>query len=552
MTDYKAVYKEWLKNAKDKDVLKSLAEMQGDEEKIQDAFYKDLEFGTGGLRGIMEAGTNRLNVYTIFRTSLGVAEYMKKNGFSSCAIAHDSRNNSKRFSEVAAATLASCGMKVYLAKDCMPTPFLSFMVRYHKADMGINITASHNAAQYNGFKVYNSDGCQLTDENAMKLTALIEKHNPFSKEIPSFSDYENNLIVYSDDSVEETYKKTVLAESLYGAAGVKVVYTPLNGAGYRIVPDVLKRAGVTELTVVPEQSMPDGNFPTCPYPNPEMRDALSLAIKLAESNNADAVIANDPDSDRLGVAARNGDKMQVLSGNDVGLLFCDFILMVRKNNNSLPLHPVIVKTIVSTPMVDALAKKHGVEVTDVLTGFKYIGNAIKKLENKGCEKDFVFGFEESCGYLKGSYVRDKDGVVAAMLFAECVAYHKQQGKTVFQRLSELRNELGNYVSRTLRYTFGGMEGIARKQQVFDQLRNKPLTQLAGKKIVESRDYLTQTKWDLPKSNVLWYKSEDDSRLILRPSGTEPLVKCYLFAAGNEQTAEKKIDEIKAMLDKLLG
>lgn len=551
MTDYKSRYESWLKNAKDQSVVESLLQMQNDEAQIQDAFYKDIEFGTAGLRGVMAAGTNRLNVYTIFRATTGVAKYMQKHKMSSCAITYDTRNNSQKFSQVAAATLASHGIKVFFTAECMPTPYLSFMVRNYHTDMGINVTASHNAAQYNGYKVYDNEGCQLTDDAANELTEIIKNVDPFAQSLPIFEDYVGSLIVFSDENMEEKYMQTVIAESLNEANGINVVYSPLNGAGYRIVPEVLRRVGVTNLTVVPEQANPNGNFPTCPYPNPEKNETLSLALKLAQQTNADAVFANDPDCDRMGTAVKTANGYKLLSGNEVGVILCDYILSALKEQGKLPEKPVLVKTIVTTLMIDALAKDFDAEVVDVLTGFKYIGNTIKKLEDQNQVNRYVFGFEESCGYLKGSYVRDKDGVVASMLFCQCVAYYKKQGKTLAERWEELKARYGNFVQKTFSYTFEGVEGAEKKDKLFEKVRKTPLEVLGTSKIVKITDFLTQTSMDLPKSNVLRYNSQDGSQLILRPSGTEPIVKCYVSVVGTEEQTEQKLAEIKLQLDELL-
>lgn len=543
MNEYVSRYQFWCENATDSDVLDSLQQMKNDEKRIQDAFYTDIEFGTAGLRGIMEAGPNRMNVYTVFRATVGVALYMKKHGFSSCAITYDSRNNSQKFSQVAAAALVSHGIKVYLTKECMPTPFLSFMVRNYGADMGLNVTASHNAAQYNGYKVYDGNGCQLTDDAANEVMQHILTVDPFEYPLPNFADCEKE-IVYADEQTEEAYKSAVLAESL-NVADVSVVYSPLNGAGYRIVPEVLRKAGAT-VTVVDEQSVPNGNFPTCPYPNPEKPEALSLA--LSQAADVDLVVANDPDSDRLGVAVCTKNGNRILSGNEVGELLCDYVLSVRKQRGNLPQNPIVVKTIVSTPIVDKIADFYGAKVVDVLTGFKYIGNTINKLEKHGNANNFVFGFEESCGYLKGSYVRDKDGVVAAMLICECAAYYKKQGKTLLDRLNELAEQFGNYVFRTVPYTFSGSTGVARKEEIFRNLRKNPLQSVGTSAVVDTCDFLSQTKYDVPKSNVLRYRTADGCQLILRPSGTEPLVKCYVSAVGTTQEVASKIDAIVCQLN----
>lgn len=548
--DYKSSYKYWLKNAKDEGVRKSLLEMQNNEEEIRDAFYKDLEFGTAGMRGVMAAGTNRINVYTLFRATRGVSKYMRKHGMTSCAITYDSRNNSKYLSEVCAATLAERGIKVYITRECMPTPYLSFMVRNYHTDMGLNITASHNAPQYNGYKVYDREGCQITDSVAREIIRIMKERDPFKYAIPDFQQYVGNMIVYADDEMEEQYKQTVLAQGLGSAEGIKIVYSPLNGAGYRIVPEVLKRAGLSDLTVVPQQAEPDGDFPTCPYPNPESHGAMALAVELAKKKDADAVVANDPDCDRMGAAVRNGENYEFLSGNDVGLLLEDFILTTLSETNALPQNAVIVKTIVTTPMVNSIAEKYGVQVVDVLTGFKYIGNEIYKLEKRGESERFVFGFEESCGYLKGTYVRDKDGVIAALLLCQCLANLKKLGKTANDRLSELRAEFGSYLQRNKRYTFEGEKGAKLCKKLFAKLRKEPLTHLGDSKIVSRTDYLTQKQFDLPKSNVLRYYSEDGSQLIVRPSGTEPIVKCYVFVSDADDTTMQKKEKIYKTLEEI--
>lgn len=546
MDDYKQKYTYWKQHATDEEVVKSLAAINSDEQ-LQEAFGSDLSFGTAGLRGIMGAGTNRMNVYTVCRATQGVASYMRSLGKTSCAITYDSRNNSQKFSQMAAAVLAENGIKVYITRECMPTPYLSYMVRSYGADMGINVTASHNASQYNGYKVYDENGCQLTDDAANALTKFIEGVDPFAKPLPSF-DESHPLVNYSDDETEEKYKQCVIAQSLDDADGISVVYSPLNGAGHRVVPEVLARVGVKNLVVVPQQSMPDGNFPTCPYPNPEKKEALELALRLGEQTNADIVVANDPDCDRMGAAVRTDGGYRQLTGNEVGVLLCDYVLSRMQQKGILPRRPVVVKTIVTTPMVDAVCKPYDAEVTDVLTGFKYIGNAIKKLEDKGQADRYVFGFEESCGYLKGTYVRDKDGVVASMLLCQCAAYHKKQGKTLADRLAELEEQLGTFLQQTVSYAFGGVDGAQRKEQLFVQLRQQPFTEIADSKVKDVCDFLLQTRYDLPKSNVLRYDLEDGSRLILRPSGTEPIVKAYIFVRGSRTQAQQRLAQIKAFAD----
>ncbi len=547
MNDYMQSYDLWLKKATDRDVQKSLRAM--DNAEIKNAFSKDLSFGTGGLRGVMSAGTDRMNVYTVYRATEGLAQYMLRYGKKSCAVTYDSRLNSKLFSQITAATLASHGIKVYVTKECMPTPFLSFIVRLLGCDTGVNVTASHNPSAYNGYKVYDGSGCQLTDEAAEELTGYIGKVDMFACPLPKFTDYEGKNITYVDGGAERKYIDNVAAQSLGSADGLTAVYTPLNGAGYRIVPETLRRIGLKDLTVVKEQSFPDGNFVTCPYPNPEKTEALEYAKVLAEKTQSDIVIANDPDSDRLGVMARDGNKYVQLSGNEVGVLMCDYILSNLASSGKMPQNPIVVKTIVTSKMVDDVCAAYGAEVKNVLTGFKYIGDVINKLDRANQADRFVFGFEESCGYLKGTYVRDKDGVVAAALIAECAAFNKRNGKTLCDRLRELYAQYGDYLLVTVSYRFEGADGAQVKQQLLTSLRNKPFTDIAGSKVTHYCDYLT-CDTGLPKSNVMQFNCEDGSQLIIRPSGTEPLIKCYMTANGSPQSNERRIEAIKSVLENM--
>lgn len=538
-------YKYWLEHATDKEVLRSLKSMS--EQDVRNAFSADLQFGTGGLRGIMTAGTNRMNVYTVYRATEGLARYMTANGMRSCAVTYDSRINSDVFSRLTAATLASHGIKVYITKECMPTPFLSFITRYYGCDAGVNVTASHNPSSYNGYKVYDRYGCQLTDAAALAVTEQIEAVDMFERPLPVFEDYAGREIEYTDEKAEQAYVQCVLAESLNSADGLTVAYSPLNGAGYRITPKVLRYKGA-RVDVVEEQSRPDGRFVTCPYPNPEKAEALTLVMKLAREKGSDIVIANDPDSDRLGVAVRDGGEYVQLTGNEVGILLCDYVLSALTERGEMPERPIVVKTIVTSIMVDSVCAKYGAEVTDVLTGFKYIGDVINKLEQAGEVNRYVFGFEESCGYLKGSYVRDKDGVVAAGLVAECAAYYKRQGKTLLDRMRELYAEYGNYYLKTLSYRFEGVEGAAVKEQLLADLRVNPVTALGESKVVKTCDFLTQTQYDLPRSDVLRYNSADGSQLIIRPSGTEPLIKCYVTVSGTPEQTAARYAAIEAQLN----
>lgn len=550
--DFLEKYEFWKKRATEPGVVASLQQMEGDVETIKNAFFGELKFGTGGLRGVMTAGTDRMNVYTVFRATEGLARYMVAHDMHSCAITYDSRINSQLFSKTAATTLAWHGIKVYITKECMPTPFLSFMVRDLHCDIGINITASHNPSEYNGYKVYDNLGCQLVDEACMEVIGFINDVDPFERELGNFDEYLGKTIFYVDDNVESHYKDAVIAQSLDEIDGIKVVYTPLNGAGWRVVPDVLKRVGLKDITVVAEQSTPNGNFPTCSYPNPEKKEALALAIALLKQTNANIVIANDPDCDRLGVVVNTNGNVRQLNGNEVGVLLCDYVLTRLTHQNKLPQNPVIVKTIVTSIMTNAIAHKFGAEVRDVLTGFKYIGNVIGELESQGHPERYVLGFEESCGYLKGTYVRDKDGVVASMLTAQMASYYHKQAKTLVDRLNELYAEHGTYFQDIVSYRFEGVSGAEKKAQLLADLRNNAPTHLGDSPVVAVCDFLTQTQFDLPKADVLKYNSANGSQLIVRPSGTEPLIKCYITVQGDEQGNKQRFAEIKALTDKLFA
>ncbi len=540
-------YQLWMQRVTDPQLQRELAEMTN--EQITNAFYKDLEFGTGGLRGEMGAGTGCLNIYTIIKATCGLASYMQSHNMTSAAITYDSRINSRLFSQTTARVLASNGITVHITEGCMPTPFLSFAIRQLGCDMGVNVTASHNPKQYNGYKVYDSTGCQILDEVANDVIARIATNDPFDQQIDTFEALAaKGLIRTIDKQLYAEYESTVLAEGLGDASGLLVAYTPLNGAGYEVVPSVLQKIGA-QLCTVEAQSLPDGNFTTCPYPNPEKTEALKLVIELAERSNADIVVANDPDCDRLGVAVRKEHGFSALSGNEVGILLCDYILNLRKTANTLPQNSQIVTTIVSTPMVKAIAAEHGATVNEVLTGFKYIGNVINKLQAQGNENDFVFGFEESCGYLKGTYARDKDGVVASMLVCEMASHYKKQGITLYERLKQLYAKYGRYDQRLISYRFDGADGAARKQQLLNELRKHPFATLADSPVVKVIDLLEPS--DLPKADVLVLHSADGGKLVVRPSGTEPLIKCYLFANGEKQQNCLRLDKIQQQLDEFL-
>ncbi len=536
------LYQEWLANAGE--CVAELKAMSADDRK--EAFYKDLEFGTAGLRGVIGAGTNRLNVYTIGKVTQGLADYVlahKKSG-ATVAISYDSRNFSEEFARYAAAVLAENGIKAYITAELFPTPYLSFMVRKLGCDAGIMITASHNPAKFNGYKVYGADGCQVTDNAAAEIFGYIQKVKTFDVKA---KDFDKAVASGSIEFVDVTreYLDAVYERSVGKNRNVSIVYTPLNGTGTKIVPQMFRERGFEKVAVVPEQAEPDGNFPTTPYPNPEKAQALELAIALAKKNNADIVIGTDPDADRIGAAVKTADGYRLITGNEMGVLLIDYIFTHKKN---LPAKPVVVKTIVTTDLAARVAEGYGAEVREVLTGFKYIGEVIKKLEQKNEGERFVFGYEESYGYLAGTYVRDKDAVIASMLVAEMAADYLAEGKTLADVLDGIYGKYGKYYHRTVSFTYEGVSGAAKMREVLASVRKNPPTAIDGSKVVENIDYLTQTKLDLPKSDVLSFKAEDGSKLIVRPSGTEPLIKVYITAAtGGEARIDAILSEVKKFM-----
>lgn len=543
MNSIEAKYTEWLNCAKE--YRAELEAMDADTKK--EAFYKDLEFGTAGLRGILGAGTNRLNLYTIGGVTQGLADYLsahKKVG-ATVAISYDSRNCSDVFARHAAAVLAQNGVKSYITEVLMPTPYLSFMVRHYGCDAGIMITASHNPAKFNGYKVYGPDGCQVTDAAAGEILGYIQKVKTFDVKAADFDGAKvAGLIEFAQPTRE--YLDSVYARSVGKARDISIVYTPLNGTGTTIVPQMFKERGFNSVAVVPEQALPDGDFPTTPYPNPEKAETLKLAIELAKKTGADIVIGTDPDADRIGVAARQADgEYRLISGNEMGVLLIDYIF---SHSKSLPQNPVVVKTIVTTDLAARVTESYGAEVREVLTGFKYIGEVIKKLEAKGEGDRFVFGYEESYGYLSGTYVRDKDAVVASMLVAEMAADYKAEGKTLGDVLDGIYESFGKYYHRTVSFNYEGVSGAQKMQEVLAGVRKTPPTDIDGSKVVKAIDYMSQTEFDLPKSNVLSFKAEDGSKLIIRPSGTEPLIKVYITAAtGGEQRIDAILSQAKKFM-----
>lgn len=535
-------YEEWLEKVSDEELKKELESLSGDEEAINERFYCELEFGTGGLRGKLRAGTNGMNVNTVSRAAAGLAEYLTETvkGEKSVSIAYDSRNKSREFAFLSAEIFSAKGIKAYIFDELAPTPVLSFAVRYLKTSAGVVVTASHNPKEYNGYKVYNEKGCQITEEAARAITEKIENASYFGKYRSN-----NTLIEVLDNRVMNAFLSEVEKLSLFdgtASSAPKIVYTPLNGTGYKPVTEILKRIGVKDLTVVPEQAYPDGNFPTCPYPNPEEKAALKLAIELAEKTNADMVLATDPDADRVGIAVRKKDGgFRLFNGNETGAIMENFMLSVKSKNGSMPKNPVVVKTIVTSDMATDIAKKYGAEVKEVLTGFKYIGETIDSLENP---EDYVFGMEESYGYLVGRHVRDKDSVSAAMIIVEAADYYASTGKTLIDALEDLYAEFGYYKTALVSRVYPGEKGKTEMDALISALRENPLKEIAGIKINEFKDYSKGIE-GLPKSNVLSFIG-DGIKVIVRPSGTEPKVKYYLTA---KRPTEKESDEIVELLKK---
>lgn len=563
-------YTTWLDKAtEDTDLTKELKSIEGNEAEIYERFYRELEFGTGGLRGIIGAGDNRMNIYTVRKATQGLADYLKSRYKSAAvAISFDSRIKSDVFAREAARVLAGNGIKVHIFSSLQPTPVLSYAVRQLGCESGIMVTASHNPSKYNGYKCYGADGCQMTNTDAGQVTTFIRKVDMFKDvKIADFDDsLKSELITYIPDSLTESFYNAVLSQQanpgICNKSPLSVIYTPLNGTGNKPVREILRRIGVNRVTVVPEQELPDGNFPTAPYPNPEIRQAFECAIKLAQTQDADLLLATDPDCDRVGIAIADGDDYRLVSGNEVGCLLLEYILSCKKAAGKLPENPVVVTTIVSSQLATLIAQKYGCTVIDVLTGFKYIGEQITLLENKGTEDSFVFGFEESYGYLSGTHVRDKDAVVASMLICEMAAYYKAQGKTLFDVLDELYLEHGFYTHELINAVFEGAQGMQTMNNLMENLRENKPTEIAGLSITSFSDYLrsltvdfvnnTKTPITLPKSNVLAFVLEGGASVVVRPSGTEPKIKAYITATGpNAQEASEMARRLTNATKKLL-
>lgn len=559
--DIKKLYNEWLENAvEDKDLTAELESIKNNEDEIYDRFYTALKFGTAGLRGIIGAGTNRMNIYVVRQATQGLANYvLKKYGKGSVAISHDSRIKADLFMNEAARVLAANGIKVYITSELQPTPVLSYLVRYFKCQAGIMVTASHNPAAYNGYKAYGEDGCQMTDVAANTVYDEISKLDMFKDvKIADFDEaVSNGMIEYVDESVYDAYLEKVMEQQvnpgICEGADLKVVYTPLNGTGNKLVRKVLGKIGVKNVIVVPEQELPDGNFTTCPYPNPEIKEALAKGLELCEKEQPDLLLATDPDADRVGIAVKDYDgSYRLISGNEDGVMLTNYILSCKKASGKLPEKPVVVKTIVTTKLINKLCEKYDCELKNVLTGFKYIGEVILNLEKKHEENRYLFGFEESYGYLSGTYVRDKDAVVASMLVCEMAAYYKKQGKSLAEVIDGLYEEFGYYLNQTYSFEFDGAAGMQKMADIMTAVRDNIPKSIAGYDVVKVSDYLLKketeiatgsaTDIELPKSNVIALHLSGDNAVIIRPSGTEPKIKLYITSVGKNKTDATEICE----------
>ena len=548
----KAKYEIWLEKAvADPDLKPELEAMAGDEAKIEDAFYKDLEFGTAGLRGVIGAGTNRMNVYIVARASQGLSNYVI-NHFPPeerrIAISYDSRIKSDVFAKIAAEVFAANGIKAYIFPQLMPVPCVSYAIRYLKCAAGIMVTASHNPSKYNGYKVYGADGCQMTTAAANEVLGEIEKLDLFtdSKKIVFEDGLKAGSIAWIPDEVYTAFVEEVKKQSVVGDAeinkDVAIVYSPLNGAGLKPVLRTLKETGYTNITVVKEQEQPDGNFPTCPYPNPEIHEAMALGMEYAAKYNADLLLATDPDSDRVGIAVKDKKgNYQLLTGNQTGMLLTDYVCARRTENGTMPKDPVVIKTIVTTDMVEQIAAHYGVRTVNVLTGFKYIGEQIGLLEKEGKADSYIFGFEESYGYLSGSYVRDKDAVDAAFLICEMFCYYKTRGISLLDKLDELYKRHGYCLNTLYSYQFEGAAGFAKMKEIMKDFQTAGITEFGGRKVETLLDYNTGID-GLPKENVLKFLLEGHGSVVVRPSGTEPKLKTYVTVSAPDKAAAEVIEK----------
>ena len=558
----KELYTLWSEKAvDDPDLISELKSIEGNDSEIEDRFAVSLKFGTAGLRGIIGAGTNRMNIYTVRQATQGLADYVNQefeNG--SVAIAYDSRIKSDVFAKEAASVLAANGIKVYIYPELMPTPMLSFAVRELNCDSGIVITASHNPAKYNGYKVYGSDGCQMTPQAADIVLEKISHVDVLTgAKVIDFEDgIESGKIEYISEQVIDRYLEKVKEQSIHpeivAESGLKVVFTPLNGTGNKPIRQILKNIGVKDITVVPEQENPDGNFPTCPFPNPEIKEALEKGLELSRKVKPDLLLASDPDADRMGIAVpdENGDFV-LFTGNEVGALLLEYICHERTALGTMPKDPITVKTIVSTDIISKIAKTYNVQMIEVLTGFKFIGEQIGLLEEKGEENRYIFGFEESYGYLAGSYVRDKDAVVASMLVCEMTAFYRTKGISLIKARENLYAKYGNFVHTQKSFICEGLSGMERMSEIMNELRENPPSEIGGLKVLSIADYKTSMKKDmtndsteainLPKSDVISFVLEKNAKVIIRPSGTEPKIKAYYTTNDTDRKNAVILEEV---------
>lgn len=551
--DCKKEYERWLNEVTDEDILAELNDM--DDSAVEDAFYRDLAFGTGGLRGVIGAGTNRMNIYVVAKASQGLSNYLGAG--SSVVIGYDSRIKSNLFAKVAAGVFAANGIKVHIWSELLPVPTVSYAIRYLGASQGIMITASHNPSKYNGYKVYGSDGCQITTEAASAVLSEIEKIDIFSdvQQYDFDKAEENGLISYIEPEVLDYYIEEIKSQSvLFGDEidkDVSIVYSPLNGTGLKPVTRALEENGFTKITVVEEQKVPDGNFPTCPYPNPEIREAMELGLQYCEKTGADLLLATDPDADRCGIAVKTPEGgYQLLSGNEVGLLLLDYICSQRLKHHKMPDDPVFIKTIVTIDLAEKIAAHYGVRTINVLTGFKFIGEQIAFLEKAGKEKSYICGFEESYGYLTGSYVRDKDAVDAAYMICEMFAFYKTRGISLLERLKDIHDNYGYSINTLYSYEFDGSSGMRKMKNIMNTIRNDlpNIDELVIRDVIDYHDGIE----GLPKSDVIKMQLEGDSSVIIRPSGTEPKIKVYISThAMKESVSLEKEEEIHKSLEQYL-
>ena len=546
-------YKRWMDTElEDPALTEELKGIEGKDDEIKDRFAVALKFGTAGLRGVLGAGSNRMNIYVVRQATQGLANWVKTQGGKQLvAISYDSRINSDVFAKTAAGVLAANGIKVRIYDALMPVPALSFATRYYEANAGIMVTASHNPAKYNGYKAYGPDGCQMTDEAADIVYTEIQKTDILTgAKVMDFEEgIKAGLIEYVGDDCKEALYQAIEARSvrpgICAASGLKLVYSPLNGSGLVPVTRVLKDIGITDVTIVPEQQYPDGHFPTCPYPNPEIFEALRLGLELAKKPEAALLLATDPDAARVGSAMKCPDgSYELVSGNEMGVLLLDYICAGRIEKGTMPKNPVAVKSIVSTPLADAVAKNYGVELRSVLTGFKWIGDQIAQLEAAGEVDRFIFGFEESYGYLAGPYVRDKDAIIGSMLICEMAAYYRSIGSSIKQRLEEIYEKYGRYLNKVDSFEFPGLSGMDKMAGIMDGLRQNPPAKLGDYAVVKVTDYKKPEETGLPAANVLVYKLEGGAEVIVRPSGTEPKIKTYFTTLG------KNLAEAQAQKDAL--